>query len=499
MDKCMKVSKITVSICLIVGLFGSTAFAGSPTSDGSLLETAFDDANMPKWFNTGEYPSNPVGFAPDVVYDASAGNPAGSIRIDSDTPYEAWARANMAWAPADWNSWVTEFDVKLNDSTGGDFMLYGAYASLYSMPVDIEIAIATNDWVLNHYGTGQHAWDFKVIDANNPNGTSVVARLRADQWHHFSIYRRPDNMVELWVDDASAGVYEARNPDEIYGNIQIGDVTQNSIWGDVNWDNFKVGEPNLSGVIGKVLFTDDFSSGDTSKWKRVEGLAGYDGSLGNPAGSFNVSTGTPTEGFGRPNMYSADSAASEWISEFDVKLSETSSSGDGFLIYAAYAPTFSAAIDIEIQIATNDYVWNHYGSGQNAWDFRVIDATGGQSVVARLRADQWHHFKVRRVVATGVVDLYVDGNYVDSYTAMNPGEILGEVQIGDVTGGGMWGVVNWDNFLIYEPWQGYCGDDAHPVRNGDVNEDCHVDYNDLLILTENWLLCDDPTKPDCFN
>jgi hypothetical protein len=199
------------------------------------------------------------------------------------------------------------------------------------------------------------------------------------------------------------------------------------------------------------LFTDDFSSGDTSKWKRVEGLAGYDGSLGNPAGSFNVSTGTPTEGFGRPNMYWANHGETEWVSEFDVKLSETSSSGDGFLIYAAYAPTFSAAIDIEIGIAANDYVWNYYGAGQNAWDFRVIDATGGQSVVARLRADQWHHFTIHRVVATGVVDLYVDGNYVDSYTAMNSGEILGEVQIGDVTGGGMWGVVNWDNFSIGAP------------------------------------------------
>jgi hypothetical protein len=65
-----------------------------------------------------------------------------------------------------------------------------------------------------------------------------VIRLDADLWHHFSLYRRPDDMVELWVDDTRRGIYEARNPDEIYSEIQIGDVTQSAMWGNVNWDNF---------------------------------------------------------------------------------------------------------------------------------------------------------------------------------------------------------------------------------------------------------------------
>jgi hypothetical protein len=91
-------TKISVTICVIMGLFASIAAAGSPTSDGSLLQTDLDDPNMPKWFDVGT-------FAGGTVYhDASPGNPGGSLRIQNGTPDEAWARANMVWAPADWST-----------------------------------------------------------------------------------------------------------------------------------------------------------------------------------------------------------------------------------------------------------------------------------------------------------------------------------------------------------------------------------------------------------
>ena len=254
------------------------------------------------------------------------------------------------------------------------------------------------------------------------------------------------------------------------------------------------------------LFTDDFGTGDLSKWIRVDGETVYDGAVGNPAGSiYSLTNGGNFEGAARPDMGDG-TGLSETVTEFDIKVS--GSSGGGFLIFAAYTYVagtgVGSATDIEIQIAANDWVPDFYGTGQHAWDYHLYDANWNlNGVTARLRADQWHHFKIHRKSLAGPdnVDLYVDDAFVGTYDSLLGSGMIGDAQIGDTsTGPGVgWGDVHWDNFLIYEPWQGYCGDDDHPVRNGDVNEDCRVDYNDLLILTENWLLCDDPTKPECFN
>jgi hypothetical protein len=34
---------------------------------------------------------------------------------------------------------------------------------------------------------------------------------------------------------------------------------------------------------------------------------------------------------------------------------------------------------------------------------------------------------------------------------------------------------------------------------GDLNEDCHVDYSDLILFTEQWLTCNNPFDADCLN
>ena len=147
-------------------------------------------------------------------------------------------------------------------------------------------------------------------------------------------------------------------------------------------------------------------------------------------------------------MYWADQGQTEWVTEFDIKVND--STGGGFLIYAAYAPDW-AAIDVEVNVATHDWLSDFYGPGQDAWDFHVYDnGWVNHSVVARLRADQWHHFIIHRIAATGVVDLYVDGDLKGTYNALSLG-VLGNAQIGDVTLGGMWGNVHWDNFSIGVP------------------------------------------------
>jgi hypothetical protein len=510
----IKHTKISVTLCVIAGLFASTAFAASPTSDGSLLFSDFDEPNLPDlpfWFNTGTFGSG------TVSHDELAGNPGGSLRIDSQTPEEAFVRANMVWAPADWTSWVTEFDVKLNDTTGGDFILYGGHAPFFTAPIDIEIIVGAHDWIPNFYGAGHSAWDFRVIDATfdpgDPNSSpqSVVLRLDADLWHHFSLYRRPDNKVELWVDEARRGIFEARNPDEIYGEIQIGDVTQGAMFGDVNWDNFKVGEPNLVNVVNSILFIDDFSTGDLSKWIQVGtavlGVAEYDGSVGNPdpagLGSFHIDSDLGDEAFGRPDMLEAVNS-DEWVTEFDFKVSNDVITGNFWIIYAAYAHAAGApvgpAIDVEIGIWDNDYIPGFYDGGTvAAWDFHVSHGAGNAGLQPRLRADEWHHFTIHHL-PDNTVDISVDGNFQGNFPAKGDGSLpLGDVQIGDVSVGNFFGDAHWDNFLITgEPWQGFCGDAEHPTANGDVNRDCHVDDEDLKLLSANWLSCSDPAMPSCF-
>jgi hypothetical protein len=39
-----------------------------------------------------------------------------------------------------------------------------------------------------------------------------------------------------------------------------------------------------------------------------------------------------------------------------------------------------------------------------------------------------------------------------------------------------------------------CGDECHPILQGDLNGDCHIDFEDFAIYCEQWLAC---TAPEC--
>ena len=199
------------------------------------------------------------------------------------------------------------------------------------------------------------------------------------------------------------------------------------------------------------LFSDDFGSGDLSKWKTVGGVAAYDGAAGNPAGSLHVdSNDGEAEGFARPNAFWANSGQTNWVVAFDVKVNDDT--GGGFYIVNNFSPDFALETDIAIRVAQFDWIVDFYGPGQHAWDYRVEDATGSTGQVARLRAGQWHHFTIYRK-ASGDVDLIVNGQFVATYQARNPAEIWGELQVGDtsVGPGVQWGDVNWDNVYVGEP------------------------------------------------
>lgn len=44
-----------------------------------------------------------------------------------------------------------------------------------------------------------------------------------------------------------------------------------------------------------------------------------------------------------------------------------------------------------------------------------------------------------------------------------------------------------------------CGDPNHPFPQGDFNKDCRVNFEDLKILTEDWLTCTDPNDIRCMD
>lgn len=133
----------------------------------------------------------------------------------------------------------------------------------------------------------------------------------------------------------------------------------------------------------------------------------------------------------------------EWVSEFDFRLSSSRNAGDYFLIYAAFTGfgPGTSATDVEVGVNGNQ-------DANDPFDSHVIDSTGTNVEDVDLARDVWHHFTVHRVATTGVVDIYVNDGLVGSYSALRGGGLLAGVQIGDVSGGNFSGEANWDNFSI---------------------------------------------------
>ena len=47
---------------------------------------------------------------------------------------------------------------------------------------------------------------------------------------------------------------------------------------------------------------------------------------------------------------------------------------------------------------------------------------------------------------------------------------------------------------VYNIDQRRCGDECHPILQGDLNKDCYTNFEDFALYCENWLSC---THPDC--
>lgn len=54
------------------------------------------------------------------------------------------------------------------------------------------------------------------------------------------------------------------------------------------------------------------------------------------------------------------------------------------------------------------------------------------------------------------------------------------------------GYGGWDGWQVPVFYEPTCGDDDHPYPEGDVNQDCRVDWIDIAAICENWLEDNNP-------
>jgi probable HAF family extracellular repeat protein len=47
---------------------------------------------------------------------------------------------------------------------------------------------------------------------------------------------------------------------------------------------------------------------------------------------------------------------------------------------------------------------------------------------------------------------------------------------------------------VYSADQRRCGDECHPILQGDINKDCHINFEDFMLFVSSWLSC---TAPEC--
>ena len=212
------------TICCLAG-------SAAPISNGSLFFDDFSDGTLDKWDTLNNI----------INYDASRGNPAGSMRIEGEDFSEPTARAKMLPSTTE-VEWVAEFDFRLDSGSdaGMYYLIYAGYAAgagiSLGVPVDVEIGIDSSV----DFQTPSQPWDFHVVEAGG-NKHSIDSNLAWDTWHHFTVHRVfASTNVDVYVNDTLVGTYAAYNPTERIGDAQIGDPGSVQ-FGYANWDNFSIG------------------------------------------------------------------------------------------------------------------------------------------------------------------------------------------------------------------------------------------------------------------
>jgi len=245
----------TLGVAVAVLMVGAlSALAGAPPPSPGLI-TFEDDFGAGPGLDPAKWSTGVSGTGPGIIdYDA-AGNPGGSLRVETTIGDEAFGRPNIKIRPPA-DGWVTEFDFKLDSSApaGDYFIVYAAYGPHASdpwpaigPPIDVEIGLGSPTFT---------SPDPVDLTAFHGGGTTIVdSNLAWDQWYHFTIHRTyVGGAVDLYIDGAPMATFSSANPSLVLGGVQVGDVSNGNFTGIANWDNFLIGTVPEPASLSLILF-----------------------------------------------------------------------------------------------------------------------------------------------------------------------------------------------------------------------------------------------------
>jgi len=228
----MRTATILTGVLYFGFTIGCLAGGSAPVSNGSLFFDDFSSGDLSKWT------TNAVNSF-YIDYDGTRGNPAGSLRVESEDFDEPVARAVMLASTTE-TEWVAELDFRLDSGSdaGMYFLIYAGYAAAgghaVGLPVDVEIGIVDTGAITSE------PWDFHIVE-NGGVKNSIDANLAWDTWYHFTVHRvYTSTTCDVYLDGVLVGTYDALNPTERIGDCQIGDPGSVQ-FGWANWDNVSIG------------------------------------------------------------------------------------------------------------------------------------------------------------------------------------------------------------------------------------------------------------------
>ena len=216
-----------------------------------------------------------------------------------------------------------------------------------------------------------------------------------------------------------------------------------------------------------------FMSVRTDLWHRLEA----------PTAGFSVASGTFMWKY-RANSY----ARLDWCDMFTtplsadggvngIRLERQGVEGDHFTIYAGPS-NLGQSVD-----------FGYLGVMDGNWHTLALTYEDGNSV---------------KLYVDGVMRLATDIYSASQYTLMNKVVVGNRVNSSPLAGD--YDYIFYDSACLEADTiadytaNGYalfCGDPRIPSPPGDFNNDCHVDFEDFSLLSQNWLQCTDPQNVNC--
>ena len=144
----------------------------------------------------------------------------------------------------------------------------------------------------------------------------------------------------------------------------------------------------------------------------------------------------------------------------------------------------TGGIDLKLEAVDN-------GDPNDTWDVEVEDLTSASNAGLELTKDAYHYV-AQHHLGDGNVDVYVDGQFVGTYTDRDASLDLDYVRLGNVSTGLGFGTAWFDSVSVGVP-----APPCPELLKSDLNKDCEVSLPDFVIFSSEWLHCTRPEDPNC--